>query len=173
MTRRHLPVVAAIAAAAVLGVTSSARAAEVDHKRLIAADKNPADWLTYHGTYKSWHYSGLDQINSKNIRNLKVAWSHVTPKSTRGLQSFPLVADGILYYSGSHNQVFALDGGQLHRSSHHLSSRHGTSLTPDSANRIVHGSLDRYLSPKPERLCPVAVRPHLAGDDESAHGSLD
>ncbi|MDW5614908.1 hypothetical protein [Mycolicibacterium sp. D5.8-2] len=103
MTRRHLPVVAAIAAAAVLGVTSSARAAEVDHKRLIAADKNPADWLTYHGTYKSWHYSGLDQINSKNIRNLKVAWSHVTPKSTRGLQSFPLVADGILYYSGSHN----------------------------------------------------------------------
>ena len=81
MTRRHLPVVAAIAAAAVLGVTSSARAADVDHKRLLDADKNPADWLTYHGTYKSWHYSGLDQINTKNIKNLKVAWSHVTPTS--------------------------------------------------------------------------------------------
>ena len=32
------------------------------------------------------------------------------PRSTRGLQSFPLVADGVLYYSGSYNQVYALDG---------------------------------------------------------------
>ena len=27
-----------------------------------------------------------------------------------GLQSFPLVADGVLYYSGSYSRVFALDG---------------------------------------------------------------
>ena len=32
------------------------------------------------------------------------------PRSVRGLQSMPLAADGILYYSGSYNQVFALDG---------------------------------------------------------------
>ena len=34
----------------------------------------------------------------------------MTPHSTRGLQTFPLVADGVLYYSGSYNQLFALDG---------------------------------------------------------------
>ena len=31
-------------------------------------------------------------------------------RSTRGLQSMPLVADGVLYYSGSYSRVFALDG---------------------------------------------------------------
>jgi PQQ-dependent dehydrogenase (methanol/ethanol family) len=91
-------------------VGGPAVAGDVDAKRLADADKNPADWLTYHGSYKSWHYSGLDQINAKNVKNLKVAWTHVTPKSMRGLQTFPLAADGIVYYSGSYNQLFALDG---------------------------------------------------------------
>src|SRR5436309_2066128 len=91
-------------------IAFSASAADIDSQRLNDADKNPADWLTYHGSYKSWHYSGLDQINADNVKDLKVAWTHVTPRSTRGLQGFPLVADGILYYSGSYNQLFALDG---------------------------------------------------------------
>ena len=30
--------------------------------------------------------------------------------ATRGLQSMPLVADGVLYYTGSYSRVFALDG---------------------------------------------------------------
>src|SRR5215831_15546969 len=105
----HVPFPAAALAAAI-AVATPAYAGDVDMKRLNDADKNPADWLTYHGSYKSWHYSGLDQINASNVKDLKVAWSHVTPRSTRGLQSFPLVVDGVLYYTGSHNQLFALDG---------------------------------------------------------------
>ena len=31
-------------------------------------------------------------------------------RATRGLQSTPLAVDGVLYYSGSYNRVFALDG---------------------------------------------------------------
>src|SRR5258705_12902984 len=110
MKRSQLCLAVLISLGALVGAGASAAAAEIDAKRLAAADKNPADWLTYHGTYKSWHYSGLDQINASNVKNLKVAWSHATPKSTRGLQSFPLAADGVVYYSGSYNQVFALDG---------------------------------------------------------------
>ena len=106
---RQCSIAAAVAASMLVGLSAPA-SADVDAKRLAEADKNPADWLTYHGSYKSWHYSGLDQINAANVKNLKVAWSHATPRSTRGLQSFPLVVDGTLYYSGSHNQVFALDG---------------------------------------------------------------
>src|SRR5881227_2898945 len=93
-----------------VGLGGIAPALAIDPSRIENADKNPNDWLTYHGSYKSWHYSGLDQINADNVKNLKVAWTHVTPRSTRGLQGFPLVADGILYYSGSYNQLFALDG---------------------------------------------------------------
>ena len=47
---------------------------------------SPNDWLTYHGSYKSYHYSPLDQINAGNVRDLQVAWIHVPGRSTRGLQ---------------------------------------------------------------------------------------
>jgi len=68
------------------------------------------DWPTYHGTYKSYHFSSLDQINSGNVKDLQVAWMHFPGRSVRGVQSMPLVQDGVLYYSGSYSRVFALDG---------------------------------------------------------------
>jgi PQQ-dependent dehydrogenase (methanol/ethanol family) len=107
MKRWHSKAAGALAAAA---LATAAAAADVTFERIRDADKQPGDWLTYHGSYKSWHYSALDQINSKNVDKLRVAWMHVMPRSVRGLQSTPLAADGILYYSGSYNQVFALDG---------------------------------------------------------------
>ncbi len=82
----------------------------VDSTRIENAEKTPEDWLTYHGNYKSTHFSGLDQINTSNVKDLEVAWIHLPGRSTRGLQTMPLVADGILYYSGSYSRVFALDG---------------------------------------------------------------
>ena len=98
-----LPVlaVAAFAASAVL-------AQAVDTARIEAAGQN--DWRTYHGSYKSHHYIPLAQINANNVGNLSVAWLHLPGRSTRGLQSMPLAADGVLYYSGSYSRVFALNG---------------------------------------------------------------
>jgi len=29
--------------------------------RIRDADKLPGDWTTYHGSYRSWHFSALDQ----------------------------------------------------------------------------------------------------------------
>ncbi len=95
----------------VVGATLAASAAlaqSVDTARIENAGQN--DWLTYHGSYKSHHYSPLAQINASNIGNLGVAWTHIPGRSTRGLQSMPLVADGVLYYSGSYSRVFALNG---------------------------------------------------------------
>jgi alcohol dehydrogenase (cytochrome c) len=82
----------------------------IDANRLEAANQNPNDWLTYHGSYKSYHFSGLDQINPDTVKNLEVAWMHFPGRTTRGLQSMPLAAEGVLYYSGSYSRVFALDG---------------------------------------------------------------
>jgi alcohol dehydrogenase (cytochrome c) len=100
----------ALAVAAAVLPWSVASAADIDAARLNNADKDADNWLSYHGSYKSWHYSALDQINAGNVGNLREAWSHVASRSTRGLQSYPLAADGVLYYSGSYNQVWALDG---------------------------------------------------------------
>ncbi|MGY4429603.1 glucose dehydrogenase [Bradyrhizobium sp. F1.13.1] len=79
----------------VIGVTlmaSGAFAQSVDTARIESAGQN--DWLTYHGSYKSYHYSPLAQINPSNVSNLGVAWIHIPGRSTRGLQSMPLAADG-------------------------------------------------------------------------------
>jgi len=100
----------AISGAVLLAFGAEAGAADVDHQRLLKADKEPDNWMTYHGSYNSWHYSALKDINTSNVKGLKEAWSHVASRSTRGLQSYPLVVDGVLYYSGSYNQVWALDG---------------------------------------------------------------
>src|SRR5207248_9678488 len=87
---------------------SSTFAQFVDTARIEAAGQN--DWLTYHGSYKSYHYSSLAQINNNNVGNLAVAWMHIPGRSTRGLQSTPLVADGVLYYTGSYSRTFPLNG---------------------------------------------------------------
>src|SRR5271168_3637442 len=79
-------------------------------QELEATNPNPNDWLSYHNTYKGYNYSGLDQINASNVKNLQVAWIHFPGRTTRGIQSMPLAKDGVLYYSGSYSRVFALDG---------------------------------------------------------------
>src|SRR5512134_3410499 len=101
----------ALHVAVAIGATLAASATfaqPVDTARIEAAGQN--DWLTYHGTYKSYHYSPLDQINPGNVKNLRIAWMHFPGRATRGVQSTPLVADGVLYYSGSYSRVYALDG---------------------------------------------------------------
>jgi len=95
---------------AVLLAAGSSFAADVDGNRLVNADKEPGNWMSYHGSYKSWHYSSLDQINTGNAGKLTEAWSHTASRANRGLQSMPLAIDGVLYYTSSYNQLYALDG---------------------------------------------------------------
>jgi len=68
-----------------------------------------ADWPHYGGTQFAWRYSTLDQINTGNVKNLAPAWMFQTGEYTDGLQSTPIVVDGVMYLSTARNQVFALD----------------------------------------------------------------
>ena len=47
----------------------TAIAQPVDAALIDAGSAN--DWLTYHGSYKSYHYSPLDQINAGNVQDLR------------------------------------------------------------------------------------------------------
>jgi len=64
----------------------------------------------YHQSYKAYHHSALDQINKENVKKLQIAWMHTPGAAKRGVQSFPLVVNGILYYTTANSQVWALDG---------------------------------------------------------------
>jgi alcohol dehydrogenase (cytochrome c) len=81
--------------------------AQVTYDRILNADKEPQNWLTYGGTYKSLHYSLLNQINPGNAKDLELKWvfqAHwLDPYETT-----PLVVDGVLYTMQG-NDVVALD----------------------------------------------------------------
>ena len=71
---------------------------------------DPNDWPSYHRTLEGGRYSPLTQINKHNVSNLHVAWVHQPGAIVQGLQATPIAIDGVVYYAGSYNRVFALDG---------------------------------------------------------------
>ncbi len=98
-------------------------AAEVTADRLESAESEPENWLTYYGTYKAWRYSPLDQINRSNVKQLTPVWAFESGLDDGGMQSAPLVVDGVMYVSTAQNHVFALDavtGEQIWRYQHEL-----------------------------------------------------
>ena len=50
-------------------------AAAVTFDRILRARAEPQNWLTYYGAYDGQRYSSLDQINTRNVRNLRPAWT--------------------------------------------------------------------------------------------------
>src|SRR5690606_13314244 len=48
---------------------------DVTFERLLRARSEPHNWLTYYGAYDGQRYSGLDQINIGNVKNLRPAWT--------------------------------------------------------------------------------------------------
>ncbi len=71
------------------------------------------DWPIYGGTTENNHYSSLSKINRKNVRKLRVAWSYDTGE-TGGLQTSPIIVDGVLYGLTPTQKVFALDAASGH-----------------------------------------------------------
>jgi alcohol dehydrogenase (cytochrome c) len=90
-------------------LNSSCLAAEVTSQRLIQAEKEPHNWLSYSGTYNAWRYSPLDQINKNNLKKLVPVWAFQTGKTDGGFSCTPLVADGVMYITSPWNRVFALN----------------------------------------------------------------
>jgi alcohol dehydrogenase (cytochrome c) len=76
--------------------------------RLIHAQREPQNWLTYWGSYASGHFSGLNQIDRHNLSQLQARWAMPMPGNSP-LEATPLVVDGLMYMSGPPGDVYALD----------------------------------------------------------------
>ena len=68
----------------------------------------PQNWLMYRGTYNSWGYSPLNQVNTKNVRRLSPVWTFSTGVG-EGHQSPPIVNHGVMFITTPQNQVLALN----------------------------------------------------------------
>jgi alcohol dehydrogenase (cytochrome c) len=70
------------------------------------------EWSTIGGDWHNTRYSTLQQINRRNIKNLKAAWvthlgSGVGPKYS--MEGTPIVTGGIMYIATGNDDVYALD----------------------------------------------------------------
>jgi alcohol dehydrogenase (cytochrome c) len=66
-----------------------------------------ANWLSYNGDYTGRRFSGLDQINVNNVKNLQAKWVFHAPNSD-SLEVTPVVVDGMMFVTSA-NDAYALD----------------------------------------------------------------
>ena len=53
---------------------SSFSNAQLSYERILNAQDEPQNWLTYNGGYMAQRHSLLDQINKNNVENLELKW---------------------------------------------------------------------------------------------------
>jgi alcohol dehydrogenase (cytochrome c) len=66
-----------------------------------------ANWTSYNGDYTGRRYSGLREITSKNVAQLRASWIFHPSNSDR-LEVTPVVVRGVMYVTSA-NDVWALD----------------------------------------------------------------
>ena len=81
--------------------------AQVTFDRILNANKEPQNWLTYSGSYMSQRHSQLTQITPANVQNLEMKWVFQA-KAPDPYETTPLVVDGVLY-TAQGDDVLALD----------------------------------------------------------------
>jgi alcohol dehydrogenase (cytochrome c) len=91
---------------AIYAILAAALPGQVTFDRLLHAEREPQNWLTYSGAYDSHRFSPLTQINRSNVKNLQMKW--VYHPDYAKMENTPLVVDGILY-TGTAQEVVALD----------------------------------------------------------------
>src|SRR5262245_4794203 len=69
-----------------------------------------------HGGENNARYSPLTQINTRNVAQLKVAWTFDSHDAFKGseMQSHPVVADGVLYATTPTRKGLAIDAADGH-----------------------------------------------------------
>jgi len=83
-----------------------------------------SDWPMFGHDYSSTRHSSLDQINTRNVHDLKRAWTYhlkqgdshpagtaVSVGRMRSSEAVPLVVNGVLYMPTPYGTVVALDSG--------------------------------------------------------------
>jgi alcohol dehydrogenase (cytochrome c) len=81
----------------------------VTFDRILGADREPYNWLTYSGTVLGQRYSRLSQITPDNVKNLELAWLWQSQSAPSGFEATPLVVDGIMYTVEAPNNIVALE----------------------------------------------------------------
>lgn len=80
----------------------------------VTSDARTVEWPIYGGSYSAQHYSPLDQVDARNVKDLRVAWrwyaGNFGPNPELKSETTPLMIDGVLYATaGATRNVAAID----------------------------------------------------------------
>jgi quinohemoprotein ethanol dehydrogenase len=128
--RGFLHAAAAFLAPLLFTLTACERpAGDIDDERMLAADREPGNWLLHGGNLAEQHYSSLTGIHDGNVASLGPAWFFEFDTS-RGQQSTPIVVDGVMYVTTAMSKVYA-----IRAATGELLWRHDPEVPGDSAWR--------------------------------------
>jgi quinoprotein glucose dehydrogenase len=109
------------------------------------------DWPAYGGGPHNIRYSSLTQIDRTNVGRLEVAWSHDASDGPSGLQTQPIVVDGVLYANTPRHRVIALNaatGARLWTFDSGLKAsgaNRGVTYWAEGKDRRIFAAVDRYV----------------------------
>ena len=112
--------------------------ADVDTKRILETSPG-AEWLSHSGGYDEQRHSPLAKITPANVSGLGVAWTYDLA-TNRGVESTPIVVDGVMYVTSAWSVVYALDartGEELWVYDPTVDKRVGANACCDVVNRGV------------------------------------
>jgi quinoprotein glucose dehydrogenase len=137
------------------------------------------DWPVYGGAPDQQHYSSLTQIDRSNVRELTVAWTYDSGEKG-GLQTSPIIVDGVLYAYTPSQKVIALDaatGKLIWKFDSHLDASQparGLAYWTDGRERRILASVMNFVYALDARTGqPISsfgkdgridLREHLRGD---------
>lgn len=82
--------------------------AQVPYQRIVNADKESGNWLTYSGNYSAHRFSHLTEITPQNVAKLKTVWAYQIEGRGR-FETSPIVVDGVMYVTEPPTKLTALD----------------------------------------------------------------
>jgi alcohol dehydrogenase (cytochrome c) len=86
-----------------------ARLAPVSATELRNADNDPAEWLTYSGSYSGQRYSRLSEINRDSVGRLRLEWQRQLIVEGGRIETTPLVRGSTMFVTEPPQIVRALD----------------------------------------------------------------
>src|SRR3970040_863734 len=131
--------------------------AQVTFERILNAEREPENWLSYSGTLPNQPHSLLDQVNTSTVDALELQWVWQT-RSLEKFEATALVVDGILYTVQAPNDVVALDAatGRIFWTYHH---------EPAPEARLCCGRVNRGLAILGDTLYMGTIDAHLLAID--------
>jgi alcohol dehydrogenase (cytochrome c) len=146
-----------ITRAALLFSVAGSLLAQVSFDRILSANKEPQNWLTYSGTAMSQRHSALTQITPDNVKNLELQWIYQA-RSLEKFEATALVVDGIMYTVQAPNDVIALNAatGRVFWAYQY---------TPSPAARPCCGRVNRGVAILGDTLFMATIDAHLLAID--------